>query len=90
VLFVVSKAGYLFMYEITTNKCLFAQQASRVTMFASCADSSKGGITTVDQNGRVGSFRVDEAKIVNYICNTLNDYDLGVGFARRNNLGGGR
>lgn len=90
VLFIVSKLGYLFMYEIQTGKCIFGQQAAAATMFAQVEDtvSEEGGIITVDQNGRVGHFYVDRDNVVSYICNTLNDNALGISFARRNNLPG--
>ena len=42
----------------------------------------------VDQTGRVSHFFVDEKNIVPYICNQLNDYELGVQMAKRHNLPG--
>src|SRR4051794_10613669 len=42
----------------------------------------------IDQTGRVSHFYIDEKNIVSYICNNLNDYDLGVAMAKRYNLPG--
>jgi len=90
ILFIVTKLGFLFMYEIQSGKCIFGQQAASATMFAQIEDtqSEQGGIVTVDQNGRVGHFYLDKENVVSYICNTLNDKGLGINFARRNNLPG--
>jgi len=87
VLFVVSKAGMLFMYEIQSGKQIFGQQASKVTMFANC-NHEDNGIVSIDQNGRMSHFYVDDKNIVSYICHTLGDFDLGIAMAKRNNLPG--
>jgi clathrin heavy chain len=56
-------------------------------MFPVCLFPS-GGVMAVDQTGRVSHFFVDDKNIVSYICNNLNDYDLGVSMAKRYNLPG--
>jgi clathrin heavy chain len=87
--FIITKAGLLFLYEVQSGKCIFGQKASANTMFASIEyDSPEGGILAVDQTGRVSHFFVDEKNIVNYVCNNLNDYDLGIQIAKRYNLPG--
>lgn len=89
VLFCLTKAGLLFMFEIQSGKTIFNQKASQHTMFASVeSDAPQGGVMAVDQNGRVSHFFVDQANIVPYICNVLNDYELGVQMAKRHNLPG--
>jgi len=88
-LFCLTKAGLLFMYEIQSGKCIFANKASQNTMFASIeSDAAQKGIMTVDQTGRVSHFYVDEKNIVTYICNQMSDYELGVQLAKRHNLPG--
>jgi hypothetical protein len=61
--------GLLYVYEIQSGKCLFAQKASPVTMFVSCEvdAESKGGVVAIDQKGRAVHFYVDEGQLVNYI-----------------------
>ena len=89
VLFCLTKAGLLFMFEIQSGKVIFAQKASANTMFASVeGEAPVGGVMAVDQTGRVSHFFVDEKNIVPYICNQLNDYELGVQMAKRHNLPG--
>ena len=77
----------LFMYEIQSGKQIFGQQASKVTMFAN-ANHEEAGIVSVDQNGRLSHFFVDEKNVVHYICQVLNDYELGIQMAKRYNLPG--
>ena len=88
-LFIITKAGLLFLYEIQSAKCIFAQKASANTMFASVEyEGGQGGLLAVDQTGRVSHFFVDDKNIVSYVCNNLGDYDLGVQMAKRYNLPG--
>lgn len=87
VLFIISKAGLLFLYEIQSGKLIFAQQASRVTMFTSCSHDDNG-IAAIDQNGRMSHFFVDEANIVPFVTQNLKDLGLGVEMAKRYNLPG--
>lgn len=87
VLFLISKTGLLSVYDIQSGKTIFAQKASKVTMFASCVNE-EGGISAIDQTGRMSWFYVDKQNIVPYICSQLNDYDLGVQMAKRYNLPG--
>lgn len=87
-LFILTKAGYLFLLEVQAGKCLLAKRVSQSTIFASVSHESTGGILTVDQNGRMLLFTVDESTLVPYITSELNDFDLGVRMAARYNLPG--
>jgi len=43
---------------------------------------------SVDQNGRLAQFQIDETGIVPYITGVMNDYELAVQIAQRHNLSG--
>jgi len=87
--YVLSKAGWLSVFEIQSGKMVFTNQASQATMFASCVyGGTEGGLVAVDQKGRVMHFYVDDKNIVNYICTVMNDLELGIQLAKRFNLGG--
>jgi len=89
VLWLITKMGFLYLYEIQSGKGIFAQKASQQTMFCSIEVSGDGGgIMAVDQSGLVSKFEVNRDTIVQHICNKLKDYDLGVNMARRFNLPG--
>lgn len=87
-LFILTKAGYLFLYEIQGGKCLLAKRVSQYAIFASVTHEATGGIVTIDQNGRMLLFNIDEENLVPYITQKLQDFDLGVRMAARYNLPG--
>jgi len=87
--FVVTKAGFLYAFEVQSGKNFYGQQASQATMFAQVeSDGPEGGIVTIDPTGRVQQFFVDTQAIVPYICTQLQDFDLGVSLAKRYDLPG--
>ena len=89
-LFILTKQGMLFLYEIQSGKCIFAEKASQTSVFASIESSSnESGIITIDLSGKVSKFYVDSNNIVKYLSETKNDYTLAGDIARRCNLSGG-
>eukprot|EP00475_Leptophrys_vorax_P023365 TRINITY_DN31984_c0_g1_i1.p1 TRINITY_DN31984_c0_g1~~TRINITY_DN31984_c0_g1_i1.p1 ORF type:complete len:1710 (+),score=512.71 TRINITY_DN31984_c0_g1_i1:70-5199(+) len=82
-LFILSKAGYLFLYEVQSAKCVFAKRVSQQTMFASVPHEESGGIITVDQAGRVILIALDEENLVGYIKDTVGDLELALQYALR-------
>ncbi len=50
--------------------------------------NATGGIIGVNRRGQVLSVTVDENNIVPYICSQLNDFDLAIKVASKNNLPG--
>jgi len=88
-LFIITKQGLLFLYEIQSGKRLFGDKISQFTMFASVESSKdEGGVVTVDQKGRVAHLYIDRDNIVDYVTSGLGEFDLGVAMARRYNLPG--
>lgn len=86
-LFLLSKDGYLCLFEIQSGKCIYQKQASAATMFASC-EHLDGGVVAVDQSGRVSHFAIDRKAIVPYIVQQMQDLDLGIAMAKRYDLEG--
>jgi len=87
VIYVLSQAGFLFAYEVQSGKPIYAARASNQTIFTSCHHSEEG-IVAIDLQGSVMQVQVDREKCVPYICNTMNDMELGTSMARRYGLGG--
>lgn len=50
-LFMLTKAGYLYLFEIQSGKCLFAKRISQATMFASVTTASPSLWTRVAYEG---------------------------------------
>lgn len=88
-LFLLTRLGFLYVYEIQSGKPIHAERASQASMFVSTEnDGEKGGIVAIDQKGAVRSFVVDTNGIVNYLATTLNDPELAIALAKRHGLGG--
>lgn len=87
-LFIFTKAGFLYLYEIQSAKCIFAKRVSQQTMFASVPYEDTNGVLTVDQAGRVISIGIDEDTVVSYIKDELKDFELALKYAMRYKLKG--
>jgi len=87
-LFGLTKAGYLYLFDIHSGKEVYARQVSQQAMFLTSSHDETGGVVTLDRNGRVRLFRVDEDNLVPFITKEMKDYDLGVRTAHRYNLPG--
>eukprot|EP00055_Hartaetosiga_balthica_P005740 m.17283 g.17283 ORF g.17283 m.17283 type:complete len:1668 (+) comp4760_c0_seq1:19-5022(+) len=88
VVFLITKFGYLHMYDIATGSRIFMNRISKDTIFVSSANRSNGGIIGVNREGRVLTITVDEQNIIPYITNTLKNPQLARDLAVRANLPG--
>jgi len=89
-LFIITKQGLLFIYEIQSGKRLFGEKVSQFTMFTSVEHAKESGVVTVDQKGRVAHLLIDRESAVEYITTAVGDHELAVDMARRYNLPGAK
>lgn len=90
VVFLLSKNGLMFVYDILDGQLLYGEQASQATMFRSVPHSGpQGGIVAVDQTGRLMHFFIDRERVVKYISEDLGNAEFAAKFAARNDLKGG-
>jgi clathrin heavy chain len=87
-IYMLSKMGYVFIYDLLTATPIFQSRISESALFVTANHTDSGGVIGVNRNGQVLQIAIDEANIVNHICNTLNNVELAVKFASRNNLPG--
>jgi len=87
VIYMVTKFGYVHLYDVETGACIYMNRISADTIFVT-APLSTGGILGVNRKGQVLSLTVDENTIVQYVCTNLNNVDLGIRLAGRANLPG--
>eukprot|EP00461_Guttulinopsis_vulgaris_P004892 UN04895 len=87
VVYVLSQSGYLFAYEVQSGKPIYASRASTNTIFTAC-HHPEDGILAVDLTGAIMHIQIDKQNAVPYICNTMQDMELGTAMARRYGLGG--
>jgi clathrin heavy chain len=87
-IYMMSKMGHVFIYDLLTATPIFQSRISESALFVTANHEASGGVIGVNRNGQVLQIALDEANIVNHICQTLNNVELAVKFAARNNLPG--
>jgi len=88
VIFVVTKYGYIHMYDLESAVCVFMNRISAETIFVTAPHDATSGLIGVNRKGQVLSVSVDEENVVPYITNVLKNTDLAIKIATRNNLAG--
>lgn len=88
ILYLVTKYGFIHLYDLETGTCVYMNRISGETMFVTCEHESTSGIIGVNRKGQVLSVTVDDDTIIPYILKTLNNTDLAIRLASRANLPG--
>jgi clathrin heavy chain len=88
VIYLITKYGYIHLYDIETGTCIYMNRISADTIFVTAPHEASGGIIGVNRKGQVLSVTVEENSIVPYITNSLQNPDLALRMAVRNNLSG--
>ncbi|CAG0883299.1 unnamed protein product [Cyprideis torosa] len=88
VLYLITKHGYIYIYDVDSGACIFTNRISSETIFVTAQYEANGGILGVNKKGQVLSVTLDEDNVVPYVTNTLRNSDLALRLAVRNNLGG--
>ncbi|XP_032690972.1 clathrin heavy chain 1-like isoform X2 [Odontomachus brunneus] len=88
VIYLITKYGYIHMYDIESATCIFMNRIWGETIFVSTVHEASGGIIGVNCKGEVLSVSVDEENIIPYINEALQDTELALRMAVRNNLSG--
>ncbi|EFA04947.1 clathrin heavy chain [Tribolium castaneum] len=88
VIYLITKYGYIHMYDIESAICIYMNRISSETIFVTAPHESTGGIIGVNRRGQVLSVSVDEDSIIRYVNQVLHNPDLALRIATRNNLAG--
>mmetsp|Transcript_15803 Transcript_15803/g.20869 ORF Transcript_15803/g.20869 Transcript_15803/m.20869 type:complete len:1733 (+) Transcript_15803:212-5410(+) len=89
VLYMITKMGYLFMFDVHSGKALYRAKISNETIFVTCPHVFTGGILGVTaRSGQVLMIGMNEATLVPYVAQTLRDNNLAIALASRLNLPG--
>lgn len=86
--YLITKYGYVHLYDLETALCIYMNRITSDTIFVTAPHEAVSGIIGVNRKGQVLSVSVDESHIVPYITNTLQNLDLAMRLAVRNNLPG--
>lgn len=86
--FLVTKYGYIHMYDLETGTCIYMNRISADTIFVTAAHEASDGIIGVNRKGQVLSVSVEEENIVQYVNSQLQNPDLALKVSSRCNLPG--
>ncbi|CAG8487828.1 10740_t:CDS:2 [Diversispora eburnea] len=88
IIFLLTKNGYIQLFDLETGMCIYVSRVSPTTIFTSVPEEIDGGIVGVNRSGQILSIDIDETNIITYILDNLNDRSLAIRLAKRNDLPG--
>lgn len=88
VVYLLTKMGFLHLYDLETAKCLYMNRISDTTVFATVPHEPSGGLMGVNRKGQVLLMSVNPENIIPYVRTKLEDEELAVGLASRNGFAG--
>ncbi|KNC53501.1 clathrin heavy chain 1 [Thecamonas trahens ATCC 50062] len=86
--FLVTKFGYIHLYDIESGTCLYMNRISGETIFVTALHAATDGIIGINKKGQVLTVGVNPDTIVPYIQQTLGNVPLAVKWASRYSLPG--
>lgn len=91
-IFVITKFGYLFVYEAANGYLIYRQRITDSWIFAGVRNPKTDGMIAINRNGQMLAINVDQAALVPYIMNQCKHIpdNVGVAFklAQRHSLPG--
>ena len=88
VAYVVTKYGFIHLYDLETGTCIFMNRISSETIFVTTGDSESAGMVGINRKGQVLSVTVDDDNIIPYILSNLSNGQLAYKMASRAGLPG--
>ncbi|KAJ8613811.1 hypothetical protein CTAYLR_004926 [Chrysophaeum taylorii] len=89
VVYVVTKMGYLYLFDAYSCKALYRARITTDTVFVTCLNAQTGGILGITaRKGQLLSIFLNETALVPYVVSTLRDNALGIALASRLDLPG--
>jgi len=92
VVFIITKMGYLYVYEISQAVLLYRQRITDSLIFVATKNPTTDGMICINKAGQVLSINIDEQNFISYIINVAKHIPDNVGLAfklaQRFHLGG--
>ncbi|KAG1708834.1 hypothetical protein DVH05_022455 [Phytophthora capsici] len=88
VVYMITKMGYLFLFDAHTGKPIYRARVSQDTTFVTCLESKSKGMLGITRRGQLLHFAINKTKLVPYVVNTLRDSQLALALATRLDLPG--
>mmetsp|Transcript_17321 Transcript_17321/g.52085 ORF Transcript_17321/g.52085 Transcript_17321/m.52085 type:complete len:1674 (-) Transcript_17321:219-5240(-) len=87
-IYVVTKLGLLFVYDLETATAVYRNRISPDPIFIATGSDTTGGFYAITRRGQVVLGTVNEATIVPFVSQQLNNLDLALALAKRASLPG--
>lgn len=88
ILFLITKMGYVHLYDIESGNALYMNRVSETTMFVTAQQTATGGLMGVNRSGKVLAINIIPEAVVPYVMGKLNDVELATRLASRNGFPG--
>ncbi|KAL7270849.1 Clathrin heavy chain [Rhizina undulata] len=88
IIFLVTKYGFIHLYDLETGTCIFMNRISSETIFITAPHEATSGIIGVNRKGQVLSVSVDENQIIPYLLQNSANSNLAIKLASRAGLAG--
>ena len=86
--FLITKMGYMYMFDILTGSALYRARISQDTIFVTCPTSTGAVLGMTARKGQLLSISMNKETIVPYIVQTLRDTGLALALSGRLGLPG--
>lgn len=86
IIYMITKAGFLFLYEASTATLIYKNRISAETIFITAPYTANNGLIGINKSGQVLSVSIDDNAIVPYL--TESNPQLAIQIASYANLGG--
>jgi clathrin heavy chain len=88
VVFMVTKFGFIHLYDLETGTCIFMNRISSETIFTTCADGDSSGLLGINRKGQVLFVTVDESNVIPYLLQNPANSTIAIKLASRAGLAG--
>ncbi|PNH69254.1 hypothetical protein VD0002_g1049 [Verticillium dahliae] len=88
VIFMVTKYGFIHVYDLESGSCIFMNRISSDTIFTTCPDRDSSGIVGINRKGQVLFVTIDDSNIISYLLQNPANTEMAIKMASRAGLPG--
>ncbi|KAF4952327.1 hypothetical protein FSARC_12670 [Fusarium sarcochroum] len=88
VVYMVTKYGFIHLYDLETASCIFMNRISSETIFTTCTDDGSSGIVGINRKGQVLFVTIDDTNVIPYLLQNPANTEMAIKMASRAGLPG--
>ncbi|RSM14336.1 hypothetical protein CEP52_001366 [Fusarium oligoseptatum] len=88
VVYMVTKYGFIHLYDLETASCIFMNRISSETIFTTCTDNDSSGIVGINRKGQVLFVTIDDTNVIPYLLQNPANTEMAIKMASRAGLPG--